>query len=196
MEYVTVEELRGQLADVKEKVAEELLAPAVVAASRAVEDWTGRSTFGLADVATARLLRPTGPEVTDVPDIGALDGLVVETRTGRGAEWRTLDPDDYQLEPLDAPDRPAYTWTQLAALSGPWPRVGRRPSLRVTARWGWSSVPEQVKRATLLRAVALYKRRDSPLGVAGFGDFGAMRITRQDSDVVALLAPFQRVMAA
>ncbi|MBD2900786.1 hypothetical protein amrb99_97950 [Actinomadura sp. RB99] len=29
MEYVTVEELRGQLADVKEKVAEELLAPAV-----------------------------------------------------------------------------------------------------------------------------------------------------------------------
>jgi hypothetical protein len=41
-----------------------------------------------------------------------------------------------------------------------------------------------------------FKRYDSPLGVAGFGDIGAIRVGRTDPDVEALVQPFKRYRAA
>jgi hypothetical protein len=41
-----------------------------------------------------------------------------------------------------------------------------------------------------------FKRYDSPLGVAGVGDLGVMRISRIDPDVQALVSPFRRVRFA
>jgi hypothetical protein len=41
-----------------------------------------------------------------------------------------------------------------------------------------------------------FKLYDAPLGVAGFGDIGAINITRIDPDVMALLAPFRRLRMA
>jgi hypothetical protein len=39
----------------------------------------------------------------------------------------------------------------------------------------------------------IFKRLDSPLGVAGFGDFGAMRVSKGlDPDVAQLVAPYVR----
>lgn len=194
-DYCTVEQLRAELADDKSALDETLLARAVAAASRAVEDWCGGRTFGLDATATSRVFRPCDREVADVDDIGATDGLVVETWDG--ASWATWAPDDYQLEPLNAGSRAtAFAWDQLVALSGGWPVGGRRPTLRVTARWGWSEVPAQVEKATILRAIGLFKRKEAVWGVAGFGDFGAVRITRADPDVVDLLAAFRRVVVA
>jgi hypothetical protein len=37
-----------------------------------------------------------------------------------------------------------------------------------------------------------YKRYDSPLGVAGFGDMGAVRVSRIDPDIQSMLAPYRR----
>jgi hypothetical protein len=63
-------------------------------------------------------------------------------------------------------------------------------AVRVTARWGWSAVPTAVKQATILLASRGFKRYDSALGVAGFGDLGAIRVSRTDPDVTALLEPY------
>jgi hypothetical protein len=41
-----------------------------------------------------------------------------------------------------------------------------------------------------------FKRYDSPLGVAGFGDIGVMRVSRVDPDVAALLEPYVKVRVA
>ncbi len=194
-DYCTVEQLRAELADDKSALDETLLARAVAAASRAVEDWCGGRTFGLDATATSRMFRPCDTEVADVDDIGSDIGLVVETWDG--ASWATWPADDYQLEPLNAGSRAtAFAWDQVVALSGGWPVGGRRPTLRVTARWGWSEVPAQVEKATILRAIGLFKRKEAVWGVAGFGDFGAVRITRADPDVVDLLASFRRVVVA
>jgi hypothetical protein len=38
----------------------------------------------------------------------------------------------------------------------------------------------------------VFKRADSPLGVAGFGEFGVVRVTQLDPDVKALLEPYRR----
>jgi len=45
---------------------------------------------------------------------------------------------------------------------------------------------------TYCRQARLFKRLDSPLGVAGFGDMGAIRVSRfLDSDVEQLLMPYR-----
>jgi len=65
--------------------------------------------------------------------------------------------------------------------------------VRVTATWGWATTPQSIATATRLQASRLFKRADSPLGVAGFGDMGAMRVSRyMDPDVELLLAPYRR----
>jgi len=50
-----------------------------------------------------------------------------------------------------------------------------------------------VREATILQASRLFTRLDSPLGVAGFGEMGAMRVSfKGDPDVMMLLAPYRR----
>ena len=49
-----------------------------------------------------------------------------------------------------------------------------------------SNVPE-VQEAVVLLASRLYKRRQSPEGVAGWGDLGVVRIIANDPDIARLL---------
>lgn len=49
-----------------------------------------------------------------------------------------------------------------------------------------------VRLACLMHAARLYKRKNSPEGVAGFGEFGTVRVSRFDPDVEDLLSPFFR----
>lgn len=50
-------------------------------------------------------------------------------------------------------------------------------------------VPDNLREATKMLASRLFRRRLSPEGVAGFGDFGAVRVTRVDPDIEALITP-------
>jgi hypothetical protein len=63
----------------------------------------------------------------------------------------------------------------------------------VTARWGYPKVPEPVRSACGILAGRLYKRADSLLGIAGFGDLGAITLRAVDPDVQRMLAPYVRV---
>jgi hypothetical protein len=62
----------------------------------------------------------------------------------------------------------------------------------VTGVFGWPAVPAAVKQACRLQVARVFKRADSPLGVAGFGEFGVVRVTQLDPDVKALLEPYRR----
>jgi hypothetical protein len=50
-------------------------------------------------------------------------------------------------------------------------------------------VPANIRTATLMLAAREFRRRLSPEGVAGFGDFGAVRVSRIDPDIEALITP-------
>jgi hypothetical protein len=64
--------------------------------------------------------------------------------------------------------------------------------VRITGVWGWVSIPTAVKQATILQASRIFKRNDSPLGVAGFGDMGVVRVgARLDPDVQHLVDPYR-----
>lgn len=194
--YATVEQVRAELKDDDGRLDAPLLEKAINAASRAVDAWTGRRFWQDAEPA-ARLYRPSGPYRVEVDDISTRTGLIVQTDTSGDASWATTwDVGDYELEPLNADGNGgAYAWWEIVSAGGRFPCATRRAAVQVTARWGWSAIPAEVEEATILRAVALFRRKEAPFGVAGFGEFGAVRITRRDADVIDLLAPFQKVMA-
>jgi hypothetical protein len=62
--------------------------------------------------------------------------------------------------------------------------------VRVTpTTWGRATIPREVEQATIIEAIRLFKRPDTPEGVLT-GDFGAARLSRIDPDVLSLLRPW------
>lgn len=193
--YCTVAELRTHINDTGSAVDLGLLERAVNAASRAIDRYCGRR-FWQDATPQIKVYRPAGPCSVWTDDISTLTGLIIKTDTNLdGTFATTLATTDYQLEPLNAnTEATAFAWWIVQAIGSlyfPW--YGSRATIQVTARFGWSAVPDQVVEACVLKAAALLKRKDSPEGVAGFNEFGAVRITRADPDVMALLSPYRKV---
>lgn len=188
MKYVELDELKAMLS-IDDFVDDALLDGHIEAASRTVDDICHR-TFSLAGTASARVFSPESGLLCIVDDIGSTSGLVVKIDgdlTGTFEETLT----DYTTQPENAlaKGRPI---TRLMAYGTYWPQ-DLRPTVEVTAKWGWPAVPEPVKSATAILAGRLWKRADSLLGVAGFGDLGAVMLRAVDPDVQRMLAPYVRV---
>lgn len=191
--YVTVSDLVDEfgIGDADDDVSLELAAEA---ASAWVTSHCGRD-FNIAPSASARLFYAASVGVVRVDDISSAADLVIESDTnGNGTFDTTWTAADYQLEPLNGINAGVTGWPYTAIRSVGskcWP-ITARPSIQVTAVWGWPEVPAPVKRATLIQAARIYKRRFSPEGVlGGFDGISAVRVgTRLDPDVQALLAPY------
>lgn len=162
------------------------------AAEAAVEDHCGR-VFTTDSSATQRLFRALSKQLVVVDDIHSTDGLVVETDDGGTGSWTSTS--DYQLEPLNGVvnGRSGWPYTFLRATDlEEWP-AHKEARVRVTAKWGWAAVPNPVKNAVRIMALRLWRRRMSPEGIAGFEDFGGVRVSRLDPDVQRILAPYVRI---
>lgn len=180
--YVTSEELAAfvRIGDNADDVQLNL---AVAAASRAVDRATGRQ-FGQTAGAELRYFSATHEArsrcwVVELDDLAVMPTVV----TADGAV--TID---YTMRERNAPSK-GLPWTSMVLGGSPgWTDV------EVTARWGWSAVPETVKEATLLQASRLLARRNSPYGVTGSPDQGGeLRLLAQvDPDVALILRPFVR----
>jgi hypothetical protein len=183
--YCTVDALRGHLEDTDERLPAELLERAINAASRAVDNHTG-TQFHLDDTPTARVFTTTDCGELLVDPFGSLTGLVISSDDAGDRTYSAAWPvTDFWPMPHNGP-----VWTRLTRDK----RGGRYFSTcyptQVTARWGYPSTPVEVEEATLLKAAGLFGRKDSPYGVATYGDFAAVRITRADPDVIELLRTY------
>jgi hypothetical protein len=77
------------------------------------------------------------------------------------------------------------------------PTLDQEATVKVTGTFGYGAViPTDVKQACNLLAIRQFKRYDSPLGVAGFGDIGVVRVSRVDPDIEALLGPYRKIRMA
>jgi len=194
--YCSVSELRDHLQDDGSRLAASLVERAINAASRAIDDYCNRR-FWLDTGVAERTYIVTHPRFAFVDDIGSRTGVVVKTGTDGTTFPTTLTVGtDFILEPRNA-DKYAsatsepFAFWQIRLVNGrAFLCYEDRPTLSVTARHGWSAVPHQVSEACILKAASLFKRKDAPFGVAGFGEFDANRITRSDPDVVDLLSAF------
>jgi hypothetical protein len=178
--------------------AEALLDRAIEAASRAIDEFCQRH-FWKTSAATARDLVADDP-CTLV--FGAFNDLHVVTAVatdaaGDGTFETAWSAGDYELHPVNPTAAPELRpWTSMSVAGSrrfPLPTgSGRQARVRVTGTWGWAEVPAAVEQACLLLAARLFLRKESPAGVAGFGEFGAIRVRNNDPDVAALLGPYQR----
>lgn len=186
-EYAELAELKA-MRDITDNADDTLLQSRLTRASRAIDDRTGRRFYADGS-ATARQYRTRGRTVHDddgelllVDDISTTTGLVVEV--GDGTTWTAVT--DYDTEPENAIVR-GRAIEQLRRILGNW---STNRKVRVTADWGWPSVPDAIVEATLLLANRRFMRKNSPEGVAGWTQEGAIRVSRFDSDVEDLIGPF------
>jgi hypothetical protein len=183
--YTTLELVKESLNEPTGRDA--LLQEKIVSASRSIDVHTGRR-FYLDATVTARILNPRRRVVADregqrllVDDIGTTVGLIVEV--GSTANGWTAVTTSVEAEPTDALVK-LEPVTSLLHLSG---SFLSGPRVRVTAKWGWPAIPQVIREATLIQALRLYKRKDSPEGVLGSAEWGTVRVSRLDPDVAKLV---------
>lgn len=190
--YATLAELKSKLT-ISDTVDDTMLTDALGAASRAVEKFCRRQ-FNDAGSASARKYYALNKRLVMVDDFSTTSGLIVKHDTGDDGSYdETWTTGDYQAEPLNGTRDGVTGWPywRIRAIESLIFYSGHRPSVEVTAQWGWAAVPAPVKQATLMLAEEIFKMKDAPFGVAGFSDFGFVRV-RDNPKVSTLLVPYRR----
>lgn len=114
------------------------------AASRRVESFTGRQ-FNKVTVASERRFMAIDPRRLPVDDFHTLTGLEVDVA---GTAWDVDDNVDPRPWNGVVNGQPGWPYFDLFAVNRTWP-WDRRPTITVTAQWGWPAVPEAIRQATL-----------------------------------------------
>lgn len=173
-----------------------LVEMAVKGASRGIDRWCGQR-FWVDTAVVARYYTPQTCDSVKVDPISTTSGLIVQTDTGGDGTYATTLTinTDFLLQPVNAAaDSQPYTSIWLPTTT--FPTSFGRATVKVTAKFGWATVPDDIHAAALLLARDLFKEmKDSPFGVAGTAEFGVMRI-RQNATAQRLLAPYRRAMVA
>lgn len=189
-EYATSTELKKTLELTGESFADDDVALALTAASRAIDRTAKRRFWHDSDATKIRYYSPASATRLDIDDLVTL----TELATGGGDNtfttvW-TVNV-DFILEPLNG-TADGLPYRVIRSLGKSLPTVPR--SVRVTGKFGWPAVPDEVKQATIVLASKLMRRaREAPFGVLAFAEGGEVaRIARTDPDVAMLIGPFLR----
>ena len=198
--YATRNQVKAALRiGVGDTLDDELIDNCVGAASRLIDGYCNRQFWSVGS-ATTRVYSAENEFYCNIDDIA---GTAITLRTS-GATDGTFDvtwsTTDYQLEPLNGRlDGLQWSYDKIRAVGDYlFPTLnanyGSQALVQLTAVFGWPSVPEPVTQATIIQASRIFKRYDSPLGVAGFGDLGAIRVSRfLDPDMAQLVEPYRRM---
>lgn len=87
-----------------------------------------------------------------------------------------------------------WPYTQLHAVESREFPYAQRPALKLTAKWGWEALPDQVGLAVRMLVSEMYKARDG--GYETFTTDGGFTIIRQNRVVRDLLQPYRRGSAS
>jgi hypothetical protein len=189
--YASLSELKAYLG-ITDTAEDPQLQDSLITASRSIEHICGRR-FWPDQTATARLFQPRDADVVNVDDFWTSTGLVVAVDdSDSGTYSRTLTAADYVLEPFNGVNdgEPGWPYYRLGATNSGWPSRSRRPSVQVTAKWGWAAIPGPIKQACVYLAEETFKMKGSPFGVAATDQFGPIRM-RNNPKVMSMLAPYQ-----
>ena len=189
--YVTSAQLKTRLG-ISDSADDTAIGSAVAASSRWIDSYCKRPRFGFnkQTSATALVYRPVVPYHLVVDDISSLTGLLFKVDTNDDLTFETswTANTEYQFLPFDALalSLPLF---KVETLGGNRFKMEVRPSVQITAAWGWPAVPSLVTEACYQLAEETFKLKDAPFGVAGVNDFGVLRIGNQTMNrVQAMLA--------
>ena len=200
-DYTTIDILKRRL-DINDSGRDTDLHLAISAASRSIDRDCGRE-FGPATSGIRIYSTYSKVETTFRPRRNRLnqshnlfihdttstdDELTLEyANDARGSDgWQTWPTDLITyLTPLNS--RMGWPRFELA-VDGRWPGY----FVRITAEWGWPSVPADIQNAAAILATRLQRRVDSPLGVTGSPEFGTQFVRKIDPDVANLIQGYKR----
>jgi hypothetical protein len=157
-------------------------------------EWVNRHCqrqFQKTTTASARSYRADDGCELYVHDFHTTTDLVIKIdSTDDGTFATTLAASDYILEPFDGIESgmtgfPYRTIRAVGDYRFPLSATGR-PGVQVTAQWGWANVPESVTLAAKLVAAYEYGLKNSPMGVASFGEAGIIRVADVPSAAMLL----------
>ncbi len=173
--YATLTEVKASLR-ITDNLDDTLLETAIESASRMIDGFTAR-TFSNSGTATRNYA------ATDALNLIIDDAISISQVSSTdevGDTYVVWGANDFQLEPLNSRSDGLYMpYTGIRAVGDyTWPVVDQQALCRITGVWGWASVPTAIRQATVIQSSRLFKRLDSPLGIAGFGDMGAIRVNR------------------
>jgi hypothetical protein len=189
--YCTLSDVKAALR-VSDNLDDSLLEMAIESASRLVDGYCGREFYSAGTV--TRVYTPSDNFVTELDDFVSISQLKISSLADNNFDL-TWEASDYQTEPLNGLidgirfpiDRVRAVGQYLFVL------LNGHATVQVTGVAGWSAVPIQVKQATVIQAMRIFKRLDSPLGIT-FGELGAMRVSmRLDPDVAQLVVALRRI---
>lgn len=191
--YCTLSDLKTSLGidDIQDDTS---LEAAIMAASRMVDDYTGRFFYkdGTTAAPVTRYYTSQDWYITNIDDAYYISEIATDDNFNQlyTTVWATSD---YMVEPVNNPRR-GWPWTRLLAIGAYIFPYNLPQSVRVKAVWGWSAIPNEVQMATKIQASRLFVRRQSPFGIAGSPEIGTVRLgSRLDPDVEVLLRPFRKV---
>lgn len=195
--YCTLAEIKAFVNIVDSNDNDEL-EDAVNSASRQIDAYCGRKFY--ADGATsAKVYRTRNPYMVVVDDISTSTGLVLKyDDSDDGTYETTVASTDFILLPLngEAFGIDGLGFTSIELLSDgphefPTTHTNNRPRIEVTANWGFAAVPEPVRQACLMLSSENFAMRNTPLGIAGVGEFGVLAV-RQNRQITRMLDPYRR----
>ena len=198
--YATLDQVKSAL-KIIDNIDDTLLELAVEAASREIDAYCGRVFYDMGS--GSRFYAASDPYFCPIDDCQSVTQIATAVTSNGNYDTVWANPStgqnngDYQVEPLNAAYPTDGIIAPITGVRALWrylfPTIGGNALVKVTGTWGWASTPTAVKQATVILASRIFKRNDSPMGVAGFGDMGVMRISRTDPDVAALVDTYRKV---
>ena len=195
--YCTLAEIKS-FVNISDSTDDDELEDAVNSASRQIDAYCGRQ-FYADGAATAKVYRTRNPYQVTVDDISTSTGLVLKYDDSDDGTYETTVPStDFILLPLngEAFGISGLGFTSIELLTDgshefPTTRTNNRPRIQVTANWGFAAVPEPVRQACLMLSSENFAMRNTPLGIAGVGEFGVLAV-RQNRQITRMLDPYRR----
>jgi hypothetical protein len=197
--YATLAQLKSSTG-ITDTFDDSTLTLALNAASREIDQACERVFY---PTTTTRLYIPRDSATVEIDDLETLTTLKTSSKAD-GVFDTTWTAGDIQLEPLNKLAGGITTPFTLIRAIGDYafPITGRlglpqqEATVQITGVFGFNATPVAITQATIILASRIFKRNDSPLGFAGIGDMGVMRVSRFDPDIDALIAPYKRVRFA
>lgn len=195
--YATLAQLKSALRIPSADATDDaLIEMAVESASRLIDAYCQRN-FLYTGTPAVRYFSTHDPYLVQIDDCRS----ITEVKTSSSEDgvfdltWDLTEfTGDIQAEPInDYLGGIVWPYTRLRAIGDYVFPVDKEATVKVTANWGWPSIPVTVTQACVLQASRIFARLQSPLGIAGWGDAGVMRVSRGlDPDVAQLIEGYRR----
>lgn len=189
--YCTLSDVKASLR-ITDTIDDALIENSINAASRMIDQYCNRYFYS-SSAGEVRYFQANDGFVCWIDDAQSITTLETSSTDPLlfDTTWQSAD---YQVMPANRYANGAYyPITAITAtdnyLFPVWADIAL---VKVTGQFGWPSVPEPIKFAAIIQASRLFKRLESPLGVAGVSDMGIMRVGSSiDGDVAQLINPFR-----